>query len=95
MLFFLIIIYKPHNGICSDVHLSATLFTDTFVHFDATQLPYPSKDTLYKTEKKIIFHFQLTSDDISDILVCYSYASVLILLTSTLHYNYLCSCWFW
>ena len=39
---FLIIIYKPHIGICSDAHLSATFFSDPFVHFEATQFPYPS-----------------------------------------------------
>ena len=59
---FLIIIYKPHIGICNDEHLSATLFSGPFVHFEATQFPYPSKDALYKTEKKVIFHFQLITD---------------------------------
>jgi hypothetical protein len=51
---FLIIIYKPHIVICNDVHLSATFFSDPVVHFEATQLPYPSKDALYKTEKNHI-----------------------------------------
>ena len=54
---FLINIYKPHNGICNDAHLSATFFSDPFVHFEATQFPYPSKDALYKTENKPYFIF--------------------------------------
>ena len=54
MLFFLFIIYKPHIGICNDEHLSTTFFCDPFVHFEATQFPYPSKDALYKTEKNHI-----------------------------------------
>jgi hypothetical protein len=54
MLFFLIIIYKPHIGICNDVHLSANFVCDPLVHFEDTQLPYPSKDALYKTEKYTI-----------------------------------------
>ena len=49
---YLITIYKPHIGICGDSHLSATFFCDPFVHFEATQFPYPSKEALYKTEKK-------------------------------------------
>ena len=76
---------KPHIGICSDVHLSATFFSEPFVHFAATQFPYPSKDALYKTEKKIIFHFQLKSDDISDILISHSYVIVFVETDTTLH----------
>jgi hypothetical protein len=61
MLFFYISMYKPHNGICCDSHLSATFFCDPIVHFEATQFPYPSKDVLYKTEKSyFIFNWQLT-----------------------------------
>ena len=56
---FLIIIYKPHIGICKDVHLTATFVSDPFVHLEATQFPYPSKDALYKTEKKIYFIFSI------------------------------------
>ena len=56
---FLIIIYKPHIGISNDVHLSATLFSDPFVNFEATQFPYPSKDALYKTEEKKSFPFDI------------------------------------
>ena len=42
LMLFLIIIYKPHIGICNDADLSATFFFDPFVHFEATQFPYPS-----------------------------------------------------
>jgi hypothetical protein len=59
----LIIIYKPHIGLCNDVHLSANIFSEPFVHFEATQFPFPPKDALHKTEEtKIIFNFQLTID---------------------------------
>ena len=61
---FLIIIYKPHIGICNDVHLSATFVCDPFVHFEDTQFPYPAKDALYKTEKSyFIFNWHLTYNE--------------------------------
>jgi hypothetical protein len=50
-------VYKPHIGICGDSHLTATLFSEPFVHFEATQFPYPSKDALYTTEKSNISSF--------------------------------------